>query len=307
MVGEPPFKLALAHSVLRDGISLFSGGGSSPAGFTIAPTGEMPSQNLILGCVLSGAGSMVADGNDPLDWREPGTMYVVSLSERQLSYDLAAKADYNAVTMMLTPEAMELIACEDGLPRLLVDILEGRSEPVSMARPMSMEAKRTAHELMAPLYRGSAGDLYQEAKTLELLAYQTDLLREMPTTHRDLTTREMIRVREARERLVANLQDPPSLSDLAAAVAISPKRLNQGFRELFGMTAFHYLMEVRLLTARKMLEEGLDMPLKQLAWSVGYNQVSNFITAFRRRFGVSPGLYRRHSADEDIASYGQGQ
>jgi AraC-like DNA-binding protein len=35
------------------------------------------------------------------------------------------------------------------------------------------------------------------------------------------------------------------------------------------------------------------LPLKQLAWELGYNQASNFVTAFRRRFGVPPGYYRR--------------
>ena len=297
VIGEPPFRLAMSHAVLRDGVSLFTGGGCSPTGYTIAPSGEMPSRNLLIGCLLGGAGSLLADGNEKLDWRAPGHMYVVSLSERQLSYDIAAKADYNAVTMMLTPDALELIASEDGLPQVLVDVLEGRSEPVALSRAMPMMARRAAQELMTPLYQGRAAELYQEAKTLELLAHQTDLLVDVPVLRRELSTRELIRVREARERLVANLQEPPSLTDLAASVGLTPKRLNLGFRQLFGMTVFHYLMEERLVMARRLLDEGLDMPLKQLAWSVGYNQVSNFITAFRRRFGVSPGIYRSQMED----------
>lgn len=299
VIGEPPFRLAMSHAVLRDGVSLFTGGGCSPTGYTIAPSGEMPSRNLLIGCLLGGAGSLLADGNDKLHWRVPGQMYVVGLSERQLSYDIAAKADYNAVTMMLTPDALELIASEDGLPQMLLDVLEGRSEPVAMSRSMPMMARRTAQELMAPLYQGRAAELYQEAKTLELLAHQTDLLVDAPVLRRELSTRELIRVREARERLAASLQEPPSLTDLAASVGLTPKRLNLGFRQLFGMTVFHYLMEERLVMARRLLDEGLDMPLKQLAWSVGYNQVSNFITAFRRRFGVSPGVYRRHADAEE--------
>lgn len=289
----------MSHAVLRDGVSVFTGGGSSPQGFTIAPTGPMPSRNLLIGCLLGGMGSLAAEGNDKLDWRVPGQMYVVSLSERQLSYDIAGKADYNAVTLMLTPDALELIASEDGLPQMLVDVLEGRSKPVALSRPMPLEARRAAQELLSPLYQGRAAELYQEGKTLELLAHQTDLLVDAPVLRRELSTRELIRVREARERLLANLREPPSLTELAAMVGLTPKRLNLGFRHLVGMTVFHYLMEERLLLARKMLEEGLDIPLKQLAWAVGYNQVSNFITAFRRRFGVSPGLYRRHADAEE--------
>ncbi len=285
------------HVVPRDGVSLFIGGGSSPSGYTIAPTGEMPSRNLLLGCLLGGAGSVLAEGNERLDWRVPGQMYVISLSDRELSYDIVDNAQYNAVTMMLTPDALELVASEDGVPKMLVEVLEGRADPVSVARTMSMDVRRAAQELTTPIYQGRARELYREAKALELLAHQTELLSEAPVERRELSTRELIRVREARERLVADLREPPSLSALAAAVGLTPKRLNLGFRQLFGMTVFHYLMEQRLVTAKGMLDEGLAMPLKQLAWSVGYNQVSNFITAFRRRFGTSPGVYRRHGED----------
>lgn len=285
------------HVVPRDGVSLFIGGGSSPSGYTIAPTGEMPSRNLLLGCLLGGAGSVLAEGNERLDWRVPGQMYVISLSDRELSYDIVDNARYHAVTMMLTPDALELVASEDGVPQMLVQVLEGRADPVSLARAMSMDVRRTAQELTSPIYQGKAGELYREAKALELLAHQTELLSEAPIIRQEMSTRELIRVREAHERLISDLREPPSLTALAAAVGLTPKRLNLGFRQLFGMTVFHYLMEQRLVTAKQMLDEGLEMPLKQLAWSVGYNQVSNFITAFRRRFGTSPGVYRRHGED----------
>jgi AraC-like DNA-binding protein len=40
------------------------------------------------------------------------------------------------------------------------------------------------------------------------------------------------------------------------------------------------------------LQGGTPLSLKQLAWELGYGQVTNFVTAFRRRFGVPPGAYR---------------
>jgi AraC-like DNA-binding protein len=125
-----------------------------------------------------------------------------------------------------------------------------------------------------------------------LLALQIDLLAETEESIHGLSSRDLRRVREARERLVADLRDPPSLAELAASVGLNPKRLNLGFRMLFGTTVFDYLLEARLQMARSMLDQGLDLPLKTLAWQLGYNQASNFISAFRRRFGISPGSYR---------------
>jgi AraC-like DNA-binding protein len=299
IVGEPPFRLSMSHAVIREGIAVFVGGGSSPHGFTIEPTGTMPSQSLVLGSVLGGSGRLSADGNDPLDWRVPGQMYLVSLSERQLSYDITANAQYGAVTVMLTPEAVELVASEDGMPSLVTDVLEGRCDPVAMARAMSPAAHRAARELVSPVYHGRMAHLYQEAKTLELLAHQMDMLTTELTPRAELTLRELNRVREARERLLADIQNPPDLAELARSVGMTPKRLNFGFRQLFGDTAFHYLLEVRMKTAKRMLDDGFEQPLKQVAWLVGYSQVSNFVTAFRRRFGVSPGIYRRSESDAE--------
>lgn len=296
-VVEPPFTLSLEHAVVRDGVALFIGGGSSPSGYTISPTGEMPSRNLLLGCVLGGAGTVSAEGNEAQDWRLPGQMYAISFSSRRLSYDISPNADYQAVTTMLTPDALELIASEEGVPELVAKVLEGRANPVSLMRAMPVGAMRAAQDLMKPLYQGRLAHLYQEAKAMELLAYQMDALSEEPAYIGELTARELIRVRDARERLLIDLQDPPDLGSLARSVGLSPKRLNLGFRQLFGTTVFSFLLEARLTAARQMLEEGLDVPLKQLAWALGYRQSSNFITAFRRRFGVSPGHYRREQED----------
>ena len=106
-------------------------------------------------------------------------------------------------------------------------------------------------------------------------------------------------MRQARDRLLDDLRHPPSLDALAASVNLTPRQLNAGFRALFGTTVFDYLRDARMDAARRMLDEGLDMPLKQLGWAVGYGQVTNFVTAFRRRYGVSPGRYRSSLADSD--------
>ncbi len=55
------------------------------------------------------------------------------------------------------------------------------------------------------------------------------------------------------------------------------------------------LRDARLDAARAALQGGTPLSLKQLAWELGYGQVTNFVTAFRRRFGVPPGAYRANA------------
>jgi AraC-like DNA-binding protein len=47
-----------------------------------------------------------------------------------------------------------------------------------------------------------------------------------------------------------------------------------------------------LLAEMLITESGLSM--KAIAAKVGYNNLSNFVTAFRAKFGVSPKRFRHH-------------
>jgi transcriptional regulator GlxA family with amidase domain len=93
--------------------------------------------------------------------------------------------------------------------------------------------------------------------------------------------------------LLGDMRRPPSLGALAAAVGLSEKRLNAAFRACFGGTVFETLRNERLAHARLALKTE-PIPLKQVAFRVGYNHVTNFINAFSARYGEPP---RRYAAE----------
>jgi AraC-like DNA-binding protein len=86
-----------------------------------------------------------------------------------------------------------------------------------------------------------------------------------------------------------------SLGELAVGVGLSEKRLNAGFRLLFGETVFEVLRNERLAHAQIALRSEAAS-LKEIAFRVGYNHVTNFITAFTARYGAPPRQY----ADSDF-------
>lgn len=290
---DGPYRGFLDHLPVRAGLSLFRADGRADSGYSLAALGEADTNNLILGCMLSGTGVLEAVGNPDQIWRDSGQLYALSLSNRPVRYHLQADQPFRSVALMLTPDAVEALAEDHELPELAR--ATRRTGPISTMRPIGPMARKAATDLLQPHYRGPMERLYREGKATELLALQIGLLGE--PHDKDLTSAELRRVREARELLVADLQNPPDLATLAAAVGLRTKRLNQGFRQIYGTTVFDHLLDVRMTTARDMLDEGLDMPLKQLAWAMGYRQASNFISAFRNRFGISPGAYGRRRRD----------
>lgn len=101
-------------------------------------------------------------------------------------------------------------------------------------------------------------------------------------------------VDSARRRLEAvrrRLDETPAqahrLDDLARQAAMSPSTLVRRFRAAYGLPPFDYLRRRRLALARELLLTGHSV--QQAAQLCGYGHASNFITAFRRAYGVSPG------------------
>jgi AraC family transcriptional regulator of arabinose operon len=89
-------------------------------------------------------------------------------------------------------------------------------------------------------------------------------------------------------------RDPPSVEQLADSVGLSSSRLAHLFRNEIGMSIQSYLVERRLVMAAMLIVQS-DERISQIAYSVGFRDVSNFNHSFKRRFGMSPRAYRaRH-------------
>lgn len=139
-------------------------------------------------------------------------------------------------------------------------------------------------------YQGTVRNLYLEGKVFELIALRLQYAFEesltSPRSH-NLRADQIELVYHARDILVARLDDPPSLMDLARHVRLSHAKLEQGFRDIFGTTVFGYLRDYRMDKARQLLYEG-KISIAQIANAVGYTNPAQFSAAFKRRFGITP-------------------
>lgn len=107
------------------------------------------------------------------------------------------------------------------------------------------------------------------------------------------TPYEIACIIKAHKLLLEDLSKKPlSLRMLSKAVAINEFKLKAGFRQIFGLSVFDCLQEARMEKARELILTTND-PLKQICVLSGYPRITNFITAFRKRFGYTPGSLRR--------------
>ncbi len=99
-------------------------------------------------------------------------------------------------------------------------------------------------------------------------------------------------VAAARRHLLADLREPPTVDRLARRLGVGVRRLSGAFRAVLGRGVSDVVREARLEAARRAIETR-DAPLKQIAWEVGYGDVTNFIHAFRNRFGAPPRRFQK--------------
>lgn len=134
---------------------------------------------------------------------------------------------------------------------------------------------------------------YFDLKVREYLYVMLEHTYHRPSPRYHFTPYEIACILKAHKLLLEDLSKTPlSLRMLSKAAAINEFKLKAGFRQLFGLSVFDCLHEERMEKAREFLLT-TDEPLKNICVLTGYPRMTNFITAFRKRFGYTPGSLRR--------------
>ena len=172
-------------------------------------------------------------------------------------------------------------------------------ESLNIAQPPAIVTRSLPLHLSQHLIAGMTSNLgnallklHLQAKALNYLATLVDHVcarAEAPPVQHDTRSRQ--RVQAIHDQLLACEGKLPTLDDLAVQYGRSAKRLNEEFGRQYGQSIFAFTVDIRLNQAHAALEH-TDVSIKQLAARVGYTHVSNFTTAFKKRFGYPPGQLR---------------
>jgi AraC-like DNA-binding protein len=104
---------------------------------------------------------------------------------------------------------------------------------------------------------------------------------------------EMDRLVQAREILLSDLSKPPlTIRQLAQKAGINEFKLKVGFAQFFKTGVFECFQRARMYKAKQLLLQ-TNKPIKDICTQAGYPRMTNFITAFRKFFGETPGSFRR--------------
>lgn len=197
------------------------------------------------------------------------------------------ESGFHTVSLRFAPDAIrELLAQHGQHGDLLDEMARLSSSQVAVSRlaPLNAGAAQIVDAMFATPYTGAARTLFLESCALGLLAVQIDAAAKVAAPPRDLA--DARHMHEARGWLDANLDDPPSIIELARIVGVNDFKLKRSFKAAFGTTVFGYVRQRRMERAAVHLHGGLSVA--DASQAAGYVCPRCFADAFRRHYGMLP-------------------
>lgn len=136
--------------------------------------------------------------------------------------------------------------------------------------------------------RGSAGHgLYAESVGQTLVMHIARLEPQRPTVN----ALPKWRLKRVQEHIDAHLDESIRLADLARVAGLSRMHFAAQFRAATGYRPHDYLLYQRIESAKAKLSS-TDMPLAEIALTVGFQAQAHFSTVFKRLTGETPARWR---------------
>jgi AraC-like DNA-binding protein len=104
--------------------------------------------------------------------------------------------------------------------------------------------------------------------------------------------KDVDRINRIKTIIEQNLSRAPSINEIAEEVGVSPSKLLKMFRDIEKKTIGDFILERKMLLAASLLTSR-SISVAEVGYRSGYEHPSNFTTAFRKYFGVSPRAYQK--------------
>lgn len=138
----------------------------------------------------------------------------------------------------------------------------------------------------------SIKNLYYKGKGYELLSLYFNRSEDPDAEQCPFLVDEenVMKIRKAKDIVIANMAEPPGLQELADQVGLNLKKLKMGFKQIYGDTVYGFLFDYKMDYARRLLDSG-SYNVNEVGLKIGYSTGSHFIAAFKKKFATTPKKY----------------
>ncbi len=222
---------------------------------------------------------------------KPGDILLIHNKELHKPIIESVEDTYERVVLWVNPEFLERYSM--GNTNLLMSIESSFKDNYNLLRPepeMLEIIKEILHKFEMACNSISFGsDVLKNIYIIELLVYINKAFLETydNTIDKDIEYNE--KISRVIEYINENLSSKMSLDSLSSTFFLSKYHLLREFKKYTGYTIHEYIRQKRLIMAKSLLKEGIQVT--EVCSMCGFGDYSNFIRSFKKAYGLAPKKY----------------
>jgi|SRR5690554_4424886 len=241
-------------------------------------------------CVKGAAGLVFNHGNYKMPLKEESACLLYN-PDKELPLNLELQPHSWVVTLFISIRKFHALFSEEAEYIRFLSI-ENRDKKYYKNSSISPTLTIVLNQILNYSIASSIKPLYYRAKAYELLSlYFNDAVESETERCPFLSDEEnVLRIRRAKDLVIRNFVEPPTLQELSSEVGLSLKKLKEGFKKVYGDSVYSFLFDYKMEYARRLLDSG-EYNVNEVGLKVGYSTSSHFIAAFKKKYGTTPKKY----------------
>jgi len=241
-------------------------------------------------CLKGGAQFIFNNGNYALDLLDEHALLLYN-PQIDLPLNLHINSNSWMISLLISIKKFHsLFSQEANYIHFLSD--ENKDKKYYDSKSISPAMAVVLNQMMNYNLHSSIKTLYLKGKAYELLSLYFNRSQDANIEQCPFLVDEenVLKIRKAKDIIIARMADPPSLQELANEVGLTLKKLKEGFKQIYGDSVYSFLFDYKMEYACKLLSTN-KMNVNEVGHKIGYSTSSHFIAAFKKKYGTTPKKY----------------
>ena len=228
--------------------------------------------------IIKGTHKLAIDKNDSLFFFNPKNIIPI---------DAIIEPGGKMLSIMLSLQAIDRL-----LDNFAIDI--AFFSPQNTRKKLYIKQPLSPNELIVinQIYNRQVNDpmdiVYFKTKIVEFFTYYFSQKNKIDqNTIHEIDEKTIEKIKKAKQILIENINEPPSIDQLADKVYLPVNVLKKSFKEYYGTPVYQYILNYKLELARHLLLSK-KYSVKEISYQMGYSAPTHFIVAFKKKFGTTP-------------------
>ncbi|MGQ7946915.1 helix-turn-helix domain-containing protein [Flavobacterium sp. WC2509] len=173
----------------------------------------------------------------------------------------------------------------------ILDTITNQKQSFLFEELLPASIQKVAFEMLSNSIPSNLASFYYKVKAEELVCLLiAELLKRENTAISALNVDDVQAIYKIRDAMLKQLDVSPNLDALASEINFSKSKLKRLFKQIFGISLFHYFQSFRMQEAAALLREH-KLSVSEVGFRMGFSNLSHFTRLFETHIGVKPKKY----------------